>query len=526
MQADRKRQRQVPEITHNANRKMQQRILIDKTLAHFALFCVFTQMVSKFRIGLFANLSMSQTSNKYFIIALDGGGVRCALQIVLLKRIFNRFPQLERYVRLVAGTSAGALVGAALGAVGCKKMAEHMLSEQFAKKIFSESWRHEMRSMRGLYRASYTNKDLRALLCTVFGPETPLNHFHSRDNMPHLLITSFCIDTTEPSEQTAQSVAKVNATNSERETRGLQSNSVQCIEMQDMSASSLSSTSKSVLDRDSSTCDPQIDASPVAAPGRLESTFMMLSGYVASFSVRKWSWRSATLPDSESELLQQPEMSSESVEKRAANPVSLPPSRQAIIEGACQEKRQHEKTEHKCEGKPWHAEIYSTFNESGQKRFVDVLLRTTAAPTYFPAHNGCIDGGIVAQNPSVLAISHALKYGKAEKQDQPIALEDIVLLSIGTGTHSLNMNAYGKNANLGLAQWIPNLMSVFNAGSLDATEINCRNLLPANQFLRLQVKLPREIDLANYTEWDQLVAWAEEENLEPVYAQLQTLFSL
>ena len=87
---------------------------------------------------------------KYLIVALDGGGVRCALQMVLLRRIFDRLPWLENKVRLVAGTSAGALVGAAFGAFGCAKMIEFMFSQSFAKKIFTETWVHEVRSMRGL----------------------------------------------------------------------------------------------------------------------------------------------------------------------------------------------------------------------------------------------------------------------------------------------------------------------------------------------------------------------------------------
>ena len=498
--------------------------------------------------------SSSSSSKKYFIIALDGGGVRCALQIVLLKRIFNRFPELQQCIRLVAGTSAGALVGAALGALGCEKMSEHMLSQEFAKKIFSESWTHEVRSMRGLYRASYTNKDLRVLLCKVFGPETPLNHYCIKKGMPDLLVTSFCIDTNDATDATekgctttattpsVRALAAKRARDALKEIREPSSLAVVGgdIELQDWKPSERAQDSDADTTRDANadttreadadkvfateetekdvvgTAKAQKDQTKKEVSGessgsRWSSAANALYNYTSSIRLPRWkadNSQNATMVDQEQQI------------EAAEN---LPPSRQAIIEEACEQKKNHQKLQHKCVGQAWHAQLYHTFDESGDATFVDVLLKSTAAPTYFPAHNGCIDGGIVAQNPSMLAISHALKYVNA-RDKKPLHLENIVLLSIGTGTHPMNMNAYGKGADLGLAQWMPNLMSVFNDGSLDAADINCRNLLPNNQYIRLQIKLPRDVDLANYNEWDQLVEWAEQESLDDVYEQLENLF--
>ena len=84
------------------------------------------------------------------------------------------------------------------------------------------------------------------------------------------------------------------------------------------------------------------------------------------------------------------------------------------------------------------------------------------------------------------------------------------------------MNTYGMNADLGLAQWVPNLTSLFNDASLDATEINCRNLLGDN-YIRVQIRMPRDVDLANYSEWNELVRWAESEDLTSLFEKLQTL---
>ena len=429
------------------------------------------------------NESAAIKQSRYFIIALDGGGVRCALQITLLKRIFAKFPNLESKVCLVAGTSAGALVGSVLSALGVEKMLEHMSTQAFAKKIFAESWAHEVRSMKGLYRANYVNRELAKLLATVFGNDTPLNHYKKSTNRSDLLITSFRIDTTHESDckQCVTQTAPVPIVTKE-------------IEMRDM---------KSVKDEKECDKEQQVEAPKdeqviVAVPEKKPEEESRWSRIVNMMR-----WKSATA----------------STSTNSTNEL-IPSNSTAIIQEAFNQQKQHQSVQHKCNCLSWHAQLYHTFDACVHS-FVDVLLQTTAAPTYFPAHQGCVDGGVIAQNPSLLATTFALRYGKIN--GAPIRLEDITLLSLGSGSHPMNMNHYGMSADLGLAQWVPNLMSLFNDASLDATEINCRNMLGSN-YIRVQVKMPRDVDLANYNEWNELVGWAEKEDLTSVFQKLQVLF--
>jgi patatin-like phospholipase/acyl hydrolase len=44
-------------------------------------------------------------------------------------------------------------------------------------------------------------------------------------------------------------------------------------------------------------------------------------------------------------------------------------------------------------------------DSDGEQLVVDVALSTSAAPTYFPSHQGNVDGGVLANNPSMAALT-------------------------------------------------------------------------------------------------------------------------
>ena len=59
----------------------------------------------------------------------------------------------------------------------------------------------------------------------------------------------------------------------------------------------------------------------------------------------------------------------------------------------------------------WKPKIFHNFpgpDSDGAALVVDVAMETSAAPTYFPSYNGYIDGGVIANNPSMAALAQAL----------------------------------------------------------------------------------------------------------------------
>lgn len=74
--------------------------------------------------------------------------------------------------------------------------------------------------------------------------------------------------------------------------------------------------------------------------------------------------------------------------------------------------------------------------------FADAAIATSSAPVYFPSYMNLVDGGIYANNPVLIGIAEAQKLG--------YALQDIVVLNIGTG-----FNVTGWNTSrFGVKNWL------------------------------------------------------------------------
>lgn len=113
--------------------------------------------------------------------------------------------------------------------------------------------------------------------------------------------------------------------------------------------------------------------------------------------------------------------------------------------------------------------------EASEVDVVDAALATASAPTYFPAHGigerALIDGGVFANDPTIAAIVEGLKRTEGE----PIAPEDLLVISLGTGQHEIGYGA-GEVSRWGPLDWIlpkhgePPLIGAMLDGQSDATD--------------------------------------------------------
>jgi hypothetical protein len=141
------------------------------------------------------------------------------------------------------------------------------------------------------------------------------------------------------------------------------------------------------------------------------------------------------------------------------------------------------------EKRTWKPKIFHNFEgqDSDEDQFVyKVGAYTSAAPTYFPSIDGFIDGGVFANNPSMVAL--------AQTQDRrcyptPPKLEEIFLLSLGTG--GTREFVEGGNLDWGYAQWIwkRRLVSLIMDGAIGVADYQCRQIL-GERYYRLNPVFP------------------------------------
>ena len=142
------------------------------------------------------------------------------------------------------------------------------------------------------------------------------------------------------------------------------------------------------------------------------------------------------------------------------------------------------------EKRKWKAKFFHNFpgpDSDGAESIVDVAIRTSAAPTYFPIYQGYIDGGVVANNPSVCGLAQALNPDFGGKQ-----VKDIVLLSIGTGTVPRYVTS--TDGNWGLVEWAPHLVNLVLEGAAGLADYQCRQILNENYY-RINLNLPEPIGM-------------------------------
>lgn len=126
-------------------------------------------------------------------------------------------------------------------------------------------------------------------------------------------------------------------------------------------------------------------------------------------------------------------------------------------------------------------------DSDGQEYAWKVAMCTSAAPTYFASYEGCVDGGVFANNPAMCALAQALD----KRNVMPQLLTDIRLFSIGTGVRPYYLNG---DESWGLAQWAPELVDLLMDGVNEVADFQAKQLLE-DRYQRINVHLAADIPM-------------------------------
>lgn len=133
----------------------------------------------------------------------------------------------------------------------------------------------------------------------------------------------------------------------------------------------------------------------------------------------------------------------------------------------------------------WKPKIFHNFkgaDSDGEQLVASIALYTSSAPTYFPSADGYIDGGVYANNPSIVALAQAIS-----RRNQPAeraALDEVVMLSLGTGVSLTYIK--GQALDWGYAQWAQPLINVLMDGVAGISDYQAQQLLD-DRYHRLQI---------------------------------------
>lgn len=125
-----------------------------------------------------------------------------------------------------------------------------------------------------------------------------------------------------------------------------------------------------------------------------------------------------------------------------------------------------------------------------------VARATSAAPTFFEPHKledgvdpakyySLVDGGVFANNPAMCALAEALGLGES--------LDDVIMLSLGTGQHTRPIRHDDARA-WGLAKWAVPITSVMMDGVSDTVAYQVGQVVPTERYLRIQAELTDAMD--------------------------------
>jgi len=172
----------------------------------------------------------------------------------------------------------------------------------------------------------------------------------------------------------------------------------------------------------------------------------------------------------------------------------------------------------------WDAKFFHNYpgeNSDSEESIVDVILRSSAAPFYFPSYQGYVDGFVTANNPSTCALAKVLKA-------DDISLNEISMLSIGTGINPRCIE--DEDEDRGWLNWLFRferkqlklyalpLVYMMWEGSTNLANYQCTQLL-GERFHRVDLALPTIVDIDEVKKMSLMQKLAESDKSQTVLAE-------
>jgi len=148
---------------------------------------------------------------------------------------------------------------------------------------------------------------------------------------------------------------------------------------------------------------------------------------------------------------------------------------------------------------------------------VDVIIRSSATPVYFPSYQGYIDGGVIARNPSMAALAQALN---PEIGGQSI--NDIRLLSFGSGYYPRYIS--GPKQDWGLGRWSWPLITLMLDGEIGVNHYESQQILGRKRYHRLAPILPEPVNLDEKDKIPELIEYANKVDIRPTIRWIRTFY--
>ncbi|MGB3851131.1 MAG: patatin-like phospholipase family protein [Tunicatimonas sp.] len=149
---------------------------------------------------------------------------------------------------------------------------------------------------------------------------------------------------------------------------------------------------------------------------------------------------------------------------------------------------------------------HSNFIRDRDLSLVDLALRTSAGPTYFPIYQNHIDGGVSINHPAMAAVAFAINCNTSEKPEYRYmdgankglgkSLHELQVLSLGTGTSNRNRITPEKirrkrRGDWGNVQWIEYLPDLLTESNVQTSDYYVQQVLKTsgeeNQYHRIQL---------------------------------------